>query len=484
MSVTSDKQGSTGKTLQVRFRYEPSPRQQMWIKPYAREKLFGGAKRGGKSAALAMHITWLCMAFQGNRGLLARKSMTDLYDSTLYEFEVMVPKEIYEIKKGERKIQFINGSECLYRGLGEEGEFEKAKSVTLGFLALDEPSEIPFAAFSQLNAQLTHVLPNGKRPPYMALLACNPEPGWVKERYVDHISPEHLYVQALPRENPGLPPDWERELRASMDEDWVRRYLDGSWDVFEGQIFTELLDSIHNLDRFTGGWGAQDMEDWTAGLRKVGAIDHATTGITTYQQCGIDRDENLFSLEEYYRSNRLISEHAADMKQLMGKYGKQDYTLIDPSTAAKTQQGPHELFSYLDEYYRNGVKATPAHRASIEVGINLLKELLHVNPQHRHPFTGVLGASRWYISRSRCPNLWKELTELRKELMPGGGIRYVGPDHGIDSVRYVAMSRPAKASVKELDLLSLPQMDQRKVRAEQAFRKKWQEKVYGANSWY
>ncbi len=450
--------------LEVKFRYELSSRQKEWIEPYAREKLFGGAKRGGKSVALAAHIALLCLRYPGNRGLLARKNMTDLLDSTLDEFFRTVPSELYEHKRGERKIVFHNGSECLYRGLGEEGEFEKAKSVTVGFLAFDEPSEIPFGAFSQLNAQLTHTLPDGSRPPYMTLLACNPEPGWVKSRYVDSLQPGHLYVQALPRENPGLPPNWEQELRASMDEDWVRRYLDGSWDVFEGQIFTELTDSLHNLDRYTEGWGQNDYAHWLEGLRKIGSIDHATTGITAYEQVGVDVDENMFSIDEYYRSNRLISEHALDMKDMMRKYSPQEYTLIDPSTAAKTQQGPHELYSFLDEYRRNGILAKPAHRASIEVGINLLKEFLHVNPLRRHPFTGKLGSPRYFISRSRCPNLWKELTELRKELLPAGGLRYLGSDHAIDNVRYIAMSRPSPASQKEADISRLPTSQQMAVR--------------------
>ncbi len=470
--------------VEVSFRYSPSSRQMQWIRPYAREKLFGGAKRGGKSVALAMHIALLCMKYPGNRGLLARKNMTDLLDSTLDEFFRTVPEELYVHKRGDRKLVFHNGSECLYRGLGEEGEFEKAKSVTIGFLALDEPSEIPFGAFSQLNAQLTHTLPDGSRPPYMALLACNPEPGWVKQRYVDSISEGHLYVQALPRENPGLPPNWENELRATMDEDWVRRYLDGSWDVFEGQIFTELSERIHNLDNWTQGWGTNDRAHWIEGLRKIGSIDHATTGITAYEQVGVDRSENMYSIDEYYRSNRLISEHALDILGMMRDYGKQDYTLIDPSTAAKTQQGPNELFSYLDEYYRNGIQATPAHRASIEVGINLLKEFLHVNPLRRHPFTGEMGSPRWFISKSKCPALWKELTELRKELLPGGGLRYLGSDHAIDNVRYIAMSRPSAAAAKPMDMQNFSPQDQLKIRAEQAFTKKWQEKAKGSASWF
>ncbi len=282
-----------------------------------------------------------------------------------------------------------------------------------------------------------------------------------------------------------MPPGWEAELRLTNDPEWVRRYLDGSWDVFEGQIFTGLLDRVHNLDNWTATWGSNDREHWLDGLRKLGSIDHATTGITAYEQLGVDRDENLFSIDEYYQRNRLISEHARDINALMASYGKQDYTLIDPSTAAKTQQGPNELFSYLDEYRRNGIAATPAHRASIEVGINLPQEMLHVNPLRRHPFTGELGSPRWFISRSKCSSLWKELIELRKELLPAGGIRYIGSDHAIDNVRYIAMSRPSAAVEKPFEVAKLPTLEQIKYRTEEKFRKDWAQKVGGnSSSWY
>src|SRR4030095_6202268 len=78
--------------MQLRFRFEPHLQQLQWINPYAREKLFGGAKRGGESAGFALHLALLCIGFPGNRGLLARKNMTDLLDSTLFEFEQIVPK--------------------------------------------------------------------------------------------------------------------------------------------------------------------------------------------------------------------------------------------------------------------------------------------------------------------------------------------------------------------------------------------------------
>src|SRR5262245_29952737 len=147
--------------MSISFRFPPHKKQLEWINPMAREKLFGGAKRGVKSAALAMHIVLLSLGFPGNRGLLARKNMTDLIDSTLFEFEHIVPKEIYEHRRHDRMVTFPNGSSFIYRGLGEESEFVKEKSVTVGWFEVDERSEIHEATFSEIKDKLTRDVTSG-----------------------------------------------------------------------------------------------------------------------------------------------------------------------------------------------------------------------------------------------------------------------------------------------------------------------------------
>src|SRR5262249_31740885 len=153
--------------------------------------------------------------------------------------------------------------------------------------------------------------------------------------------------------------------------------------------------------------------DFHRGMRIIGSLDHASTGITSYGLTGIDVDENQFQLAEYHQRNRLISEHAQAIKALKLKYGKPDYELIDPSTEAKTLQNSHfdkpapvGLYSVQDAYARENLHFISAHRTSISVGIDRLKELLKVDPEHRNPFTQALGSPRLFIARARCPALW------------------------------------------------------------------------------
>lgn len=450
---------------------ELTRQQQIFMDADEREQLYGGAKRGGKTFAGCVKVWMLCYFYPGNRVGIFRKEGTDLRDSTLVTlFKVIPPELIYSHNKSERTIELLTSqpgvhSTIIYRGLGDKDDYEKSKGIDLGGMWIDEPSEVEEAAFLMLRAQLNWVLPNGQRPPYMCILTSNPEPGWVKRRYqrlIDNPGSDGkaIFVPALPKDNRFLPPGYEQELRESYDENWVRKYLEGSWEVSEGMVFTELDHRVHDLNAYIPA----GTEFPVTHLKMIGCLDHATTGITAYLLVGFDPDENLYVVGEYYLSNMLISQHAQGIHSLKAFYQRPEYELADPSTEAKTIQGQHELFSVIDEYSRHGLRLVPAHRANIYVGINLLKELLHFNPQHINPFTQERGSPRLFIDRRRCPNLWREMTELKQEPKPDGTIVYVGSDHALDCVRYIAMSRPKAPARRALDTARLPTVDQQILR--------------------
>src|SRR5262249_30911808 len=80
-----------------------------------------------------------------------------------------------------------------------------------------------------------------------------------------------------------------RELNA-LPEHLRIQHLLGRWDYFEGQVFGELSDWDHNLDR----WIGKDPAVWKQfhrSLRKIGGLDHGSTGITSYVLAGVDADE-------------------------------------------------------------------------------------------------------------------------------------------------------------------------------------------------
>lgn len=478
--------------MEIKLKKQPHERQLEAIDRDEPEQLYGGAKRGGKSVWLCQKSTLLNVMFPGNRGLLSRLNFTDLQDTTLTEFFETVPSElILNHHKGERtivlrtvdprSIQRETGtkdgysrwaSRQLYRGLGDPDEFEKVKGISLGHLEIDEPSEVPLEQYLMLRAQFDWKLPSdpktgeypyGERPPYMALLASNPEPGWVEERFpisqpgvaVDG----RVFIPSLPRDNPSLPPGYEDALRQSFPPDWVTKYLDGVWGASEGAVFKELDERVHDLDIWVD---PEKWEDFHWPLRLVLSIDHASTGWVAMVIVGTDREYNHYALAEYYVKDKIISEHCDGMMQLLLTYTRRplegghwlskstDYMLIDPSAMQRTQQGGNQLQAVADDYRKYGFPCIPAWNA-LELGINRIKEHLHSIPVHRHPFTGLYGSPSLFISKSRCPGLWKDLRSIRKKIRPNGYVEFTGRDHAADDLRYILNSHPRRPELQALD---------------------------------
>jgi hypothetical protein len=69
---------------------------------------------------------------------------------------------------------------------------------------------------------------------YYGLLASNPDPGWLKYRFIDQKKEDHVFVPALPKDNPHLPPDYVPRLQRVFPDEWQKRFLEGDWGAFEG----------------------------------------------------------------------------------------------------------------------------------------------------------------------------------------------------------------------------------------------------------
>lgn len=479
--------------MEVSLKKQPHAQQQIALDRDERETLYGGAKRGGKSIWLCQKMTMLGIMFPGNRGLLCRLNFTDLQDTTLTEFFNVCPSEfILNHHKGDRTVVLRSvddrstirttttkdgyspyASRQIYRGTGDPEEFEKVKGISLGHLELDEPSEIPFEQFLMLNAQLDWKLPDGSEPPYMTSLASNPEPGWVEDRYEYHIANPYIshnnkiFIPSLPSQNPHLPSGYEVGLRADYPKEWVTKYLDGIWGASEGAVFKELDETLHNLDNWID---PREWYRWAWSLNLYLAIDHADTGIVAMVLIGVDAAGNMFALDEYYGENKLVSEHCFNMRDKVDKYTYMDtgaganmvkpilYRLIDPSACQRTQQRGSSLQGVIDDYRDNGFPCIPAWNA-LEHGLNLIAEHLHPIPLHRHPFTNTFGAPSLFISKSRCPNAWKQMRGLKKKVMPNGTVKFMGIDHALDCVRYIVNSRPRRPELMRIDRLNLSTAD-------------------------
>jgi len=344
----------------------------------------------------------------------------------------------------DKYYQVRNGSQIIYGGLGGSEDRDKIKSMELGAFAIDEATETSEDMFKLLQTRLRWRLPDGSRPAYHGLLATNPEPGWVKDRFVTQRRPGYRFIPALPRDNPHLPEDYVSGLRIDWEHaspEWIRRYLDGSWDVFEGQIY-------HEFSRDKHVYRDIQISEWWERFR---VIDHGYTNPTCCLWIAIDQDGRLLVYDEHYERELTIGQNAAAIHAKEPDFD--GVTLMDPSMFSTSSTKDGKPWSYADEYAENGIYGTkPSQdRISEGVGIQLVKQRLK---------------SDSLLIHEKCINTIAEIVKYRwRDLKPHAQMHQNLPEapvdkdnHAMDDIRYACMYKPL-ASVRPD-----PPLDPRSVR--------------------
>ena len=262
--------------------------------------LYGGAKGGGKTAWIVNEVIQLSLDYPGNRGWIGCKQAIDFKKNALWQLIKYLPPEkvkvkdegeeievkLWEHRVSDQIIQFKNGSVIMYGGLGNDEEAIQAinNMAELGWFAVDQAEQISERQFQMLCGQLRLNIPGIR---YKGLLTANPEPGWLRDRFIDNVLPNHRFISALPRDNPFLPEDYIKNLRLMYPEELVKRLVEGDWDVdTEGNYLISygLIRSAINRDIPQGG-------------ARIAGVDIARYG----------KDQSVFILREGNKVTKIIS---------------------------------------------------------------------------------------------------------------------------------------------------------------------------------
>lgn len=426
----------------------PTQRQQEFRDSPAKYKLYGGAMGGGKSWALSAEALRLALGFNGNKIFLCRHEATAFRLTTLQTLlkliaqieELMGKKILSSHKKTEKTLNFVNGSCIIYGALGEVSDFERIKSLEIGAFGIDEASETVEANYLMLKSRLRWRLPDGSCPPYRGLLVSNPEPGWVKDTFVtpqrmNCEMDEHKFIQALPTDNPYLPDGYIDDLRKTNPPAWVDKYVKGSWEAMEGQIWPMFDYNTHVITPFT------IPSNW----KRIRAIDHGQTHPTCCLWMAIDNDGNIFVYKEYY-SPGVVSEHCKMIKR-MSAGEEYSVSYLDPSCWGKTREKEGKLWSINDEYKEQGIRCRQANN-EVDAGLNRVGEFMLTDENRIHPITGKKGSPALFIFNN-CKNLLIEIPDYiwkpQKREEQSKEAPKKAKDHACDALRYGIMSRPRPA---------------------------------------
>ena len=246
----------------VTINYKPTPKQAMFHSSPANEILYGGAAGGGKTKALIMDAFLRTSKWPETTAVIFRRTYGELEDTDIKEALASYPKQVATYNAGRHEFRLKNGSMILFRHCENEADRFDYSGLEAQFMYFDELTTFTRVIYDFLKTRLRAKKSLGVVP--IVRSASNPGNighGWVKELFVDaapymEIREQEIYSEALHKskiirtqyipslalENPYITDDYIFELE-QKPEALRKALLEGNWDAFEGQVFTEFRDA-------------------------------------------------------------------------------------------------------------------------------------------------------------------------------------------------------------------------------------------------
>ena len=237
--------------------YDPNPKQVRFFESTARHVAYGGAKAGGKSWAVRAQAIRLAYMYPGINILLLRRTLKELRENHI----VPLQKILYGHAKyndTEKVFTFPTGSRIVMGYCDRESDAERYQGHEYEAIFFEEATRFTEAMYRTL------LLCNrGTHPGFSprAYYTCNPGGvghEWVKRLFIDRKyrgkenPDDYEFIPALVYDNYVImerQPEYVSMLE-DLPEDLRKALLLGSWDVYQGQYFSEFNRDIHVIEPF------------------------------------------------------------------------------------------------------------------------------------------------------------------------------------------------------------------------------------------
>lgn len=245
--------GKIGKMLELP---SPSPRQEQFFNDTHKYVAFGGARGGGKSWAVRVKALLMSLNYPGIRIAVVRRTFGELRQNHIIPMKTAAEGAAFYIES-KRELAFKNGSVVNFLYCRCTADLDKFQGTEYDVMFIDEATQFTEEMYDRMKACVRGTGGYPKR----IYLTCNPGGrghGWVKRLFLDKAykngeqAEDYSFIRSLVTDNKALMksnPDYVNTLRA-LPEKLRKAWLDGDWDIFEGQFFEEFADvPEHYADR-------------------------------------------------------------------------------------------------------------------------------------------------------------------------------------------------------------------------------------------
>lgn len=235
---------------------KPNTKQDLFLRDTHRHVAYGGARGGGKSWAVRAKAKLLALRWPGIKILIVRRSYKELINNHV----VFLRTELHGVanyNKTDKEFIFPNGSIISLGYCANDSDLDQYQGAEYDVIFIDEAGQLQEEWIRKINACVRGVNGFPKRT-YYTLNPGGPSHAYFKRLFIDRRfegaenPDDYSFVQALVTDNTALmemQPEYIEQLR-TLPPHLREMWLEGKWDIYEGQFFEEFRDNPeHYRDR-------------------------------------------------------------------------------------------------------------------------------------------------------------------------------------------------------------------------------------------
>lgn len=293
-------------------RIEPTPKQMQFLRMHAMYCGYGGARGGGKSWVVRFKAALLARKYgkenewsEGIKICIVRQTLEDVRKNHIVPMKSML-HGLARYNQQERTFYFPNGATIHFEYYAKEADEDHFQGVEYDVIFIEEATQFHEHWLKTIAASCR----GANNFPHRVYMTCNPGgPGhaYVKRIFIERVyqddedPEEYEFVQAKVTDNKILmemDPKYVRFLK-NLPPKKRKAWLDGDWDIYEGQYFSEF---VNDPDHY-------DDRRWTHVINPFPIRPHWTIfrsfdwGSAKPFSCGwwaVDDDETLYRIAEFY----------------------------------------------------------------------------------------------------------------------------------------------------------------------------------------
>lgn len=235
---------------------KPSEKQRQFYLERHKHIGYGGARGGGKSHAVRHKAVGLGFKYKGITIGIVRRTYPELLKNHIEPLKQILHADLPDKRKRaatynqtDKVMKLRNGSKIYFLYCDNERQLGRFQGIEFDVLFIDEATHFPEEWIKKMVASVRGVNdfpkriyytmnPGGLGHAYMKRL-------FIEKKYQKGERPEeYAFIKALVTDNKALmeaDPDYVHQLEA-LPEKLRKAWLEGSWDIFEGQFFEEFLE--------------------------------------------------------------------------------------------------------------------------------------------------------------------------------------------------------------------------------------------------